>query len=324
MQTDSIDNALTGRPSTRLSIVIPAYNATRSIGNTLSSIYAALPALYYAEWEILVVDDGSEDFLELEEIVASVPGAKIIKHGSNRGMCAARNSGIAASCGEYVTLLDADDEFVDDWFSVFVRVLAEWPPSAQVCYTPCLNDQGKLTCAQPGYRGWLTAEDIVMERFAGEYNPIFRGDYVRSGGYHDLGTRKSCGLLSYLRMAREAPFWISDGVMRRYHETVEQSVTRGWTRPEKAAETYRCFEAVLATHGDFIRGVAPEKYLQMRQKLLIYKMLSRQGRDFAGWWLARSWRKSWVATFGLLLIGRAGSARLLGLAKRFNLLRRYG
>lgn len=316
---DSINNR-----SVRLSIVIPAYNAARCIGNALSSIHAALPTSHDAELEILVVDDGSDDVLELEKIVARVPSTKIIKHGSNRGMCAARNSGIAASSGEYVTLLDADDEFVDDWFSVFRKVLTEWPASAQVCYTPCLNDEGQLTCARPDYRGWLTAEDIVMERFTGEYNPIFRGDYVRSRGYDDLGTRKSCGLLSYLRMAREAPFWITDAVMRRYHDMVEQSVTRGWTRPEKAAETYRCFASVLATHGDFIRGVAPEKYLQMRQKLLVYKMLSRQGRDFAGWWQVRSWRKSWVATLGLLLIGRAGSARLLGVAKRFNMLRRYG
>lgn len=319
MQTDSIDN-----PSTRLSIVIPAYNAARCIGNALSSIHTALPTSHYAELEILVVDDGSDDGVELEKIVACVPSAKIIKHQNNRGMCAARNSGIAASCGEYVTLLDADDEFVDDWFSVFRKVLAEWPAGAQVCYTPCLNDEGELTCARPGYCGWLTAEDMVMERFTGEYNPIFRGDYVRGRGYDDLGTRKSCGLLSYLRMAREAPFWISGAVMRRYHDAVEQSVTRGWTRPEKAAETYLCYANVLALHGDFIRGIALEKYSQMCQKLLVYKMLSRQGRDFGGWWQARSWSKSWIATLGLLLIGRAGSARLLALAKRFSLLRRYG
>jgi len=239
-------------------------------------------------------------------------------------MCSSRNSGIFLSKGEYVTLLDADDEFIYEWALNFISILKEWPQKANVCFTPCINIFGSLTVSRPGYAGWLTQEDMVHENLCGEYNPIFRGDYIRRSGYTDLGIRKSCGLLSYLRMVREAPFWISDKVMRRYHDAVEQSVTRNWTRPDKAAEACTCFSRVLAEHGDFIYNVAPEKHLQLRQKILIYKMLSRQGRDFAEWWRTRSWNKYWCATLALLLLGPTGSAKLLGLAKGIKLLRRYG
>ncbi len=307
-----------------LSIVIPAYNAAGFVGKALQSIYAGLDQVELARLEVIVVNDGSNDSTELDRVVADFPSLRLLHHPNNRGMCAARNTGIAATCGEFVTLLDADDEFVAGWHDVLREIIAEWPTQVQVCYTPCLNDMDDLTCAQPGYRGWLTAEDMARERLSGEYNPVFRGDYIRRSGYADLGTRKSCGLLSYLRMAREAPFWITDKVMRRYHDAMEQSVTSGWTRPDKAAETYTCFSSVLAEHGDFIRSVDPEKHLQLRQKILIYRMLSCQGRDFAEWWRTRSWNTYCFATLALLLLGPANSAKLLGFAKRISLLRRYG
>ncbi|MDR1064501.1 MAG: glycosyltransferase family 2 protein [Azoarcus sp.] len=308
----------------RLSIIIPAYNAARHIDKALNSVIAGLDPDLAREVEVIVIDDGSDDRVALEQAMARFSNVQLIQHESNHGMCAARNSGIASSHGDFVTLLDADDEFVENWFSVFLKIIAEWPDSARVCYTPCIDDAGELTCAQRDYRGWLTAEDMVLERLSGEYNPVFRGDYIRAHAYDDLGIRKSCGLMSYLRMAREAPFWITDKVMRRYHDAVEQSVTRNWTQRDKAAETHHCFTSVLAMHGDFIQRASPGKYLQMRQKLLIYKMLSHQGRDFTGWWQTRSPQLSWFATLALLLIGPALSAQVLILAKRWRFLRRYG
>ena len=127
-------------------------------------------------------------------------------------------------------------------------------------------------------------------------------------------------------MAREAPFWITDKVQRHYHDAVEQSVTHGWTQPDKASETYRCFSTVLEEHGTFIRSVSEGKFQQMRCKALVYRMLARQGRDFAGLWRAFSspGLKSWLATLVLLLIGPKGTVYLLCAAKRFNVLRRYG
>jgi glycosyltransferase involved in cell wall biosynthesis len=309
-----------------ISIVIPAYNAAGHIEKALHSIFAGFDAASGWALEVIVVDDGSVDSEALARVCAPFQAARLLRHNRNRGMCAARNTGFHDSQGDFVTLLDSDDEFVADWFSGFRAILAEWPAEVNVCFTPCINDAGKRTCMRPDYKGWLTAEDMVLEHLSGEYNPIFRGDYIRRGGYADLGTRKSCGLLTYLRMAREAPFWITDKVQRLYHDAVEQSVTRGWTRPEKAAETYYCFSTVLEEHGAFIRGVSEGKYRQMYYKALVYRMLARQGRNFGGWWRAFSSRslKSWLATLVLLLIGPSGSVYLLNAAKRFSVLRKYG
>lgn len=308
------------------SIVVPAYNAAGHIGKALNSIFAGFDGKSGWSLEVIIVDDGSNDSAALALACAPFSGVKLLSHGHNRGMCAARNTGFCESHGDFVTLLDSDDEFVADWFAVFCEILLEWPQSANVCYTPCVNDAGERTCSEPNYKGWLTADDMVLEHLSGEYNPIFRGEYIRQSGYTDMGTRKSCGLLTYLRMARDAPFWITDKVQRLYHDAVEQSVTSGWTRPDKAAETYRCFLRVLEEHGAFIRSVSEAKFRQMYCKSLIYRMLARQGRDFAGLLRAFSVRciKPWLATMVLLLIGPTGTVSLLNAAKRFSVLRRYG
>lgn len=309
-----------------LTIVIPAYNVAGHIEKALTSIFTGFgPA---TDWglEVIVVDDGSPDGEALSLACVPFPRVRQLRHDHNRGMCAARNTGISNSRGDFVTLLDADDEFVTDWFTTFRAILEDWPEQADVCFTPCINDAGERTCMRPDYKGWLSAEDMVLERLSGEYNPVFRGAYIRRAGYADIGTRKSCGLFTYLRMARDAPFWITDKVQRLYHDAVEQSVTRGWTRPDKAAETHRCFVAVLEEHGAFIKDVAEWKYWQMYYKALIYRMLAREGRGIGRCLRAYSKhdRKSWLATLILLSIGRVGTAYLLSAAKHLGVLRRYG
>jgi glycosyltransferase involved in cell wall biosynthesis len=86
--------------------VIPAYNASRTIGETLQSVLAQT----HADLEIVVVDDGSAD--DTAEIVAQIAArdgrVRLLRQG-NAGVAAARNAGIAASSGEFIAPVDADD-----------------------------------------------------------------------------------------------------------------------------------------------------------------------------------------------------------------------
>lgn len=309
-----------------MSVIIPAYNAAGHIEKALMAIFAGFDSAVDWDPEVIVADDGSTNSEAQASACLQFLGVQLLHHDHNRGICASRNTGISDSRGDFVTLLEADDEFVTDRFSAFRSIMDEWPEQANVCFTPCINDAGEHTCARPDYKGWPTAEDMVLEHMSGDYNSVFLGAFIRRGSYADLGTRKSCGSLTYLRMAREAPLWIIDKVQRLYHDAVEQSVTRGWTRPDKAAETHRCFVAALEEHGVFIKGVAEWKCWQMCYKSLIYRILAREGRDIGLCWRAFSRRglKSWLATLVLLLIGRVGTTYLLVPAKHFGVLRRYG
>ena len=87
-----------------VSIVIPAYNAARTLVATVESALAQT----VQDFEIIVVDDGSGDMtLDVARSIAD-PRVRVLSQ-ANGGAAAARNTGVTAATGEYVALLDADD-----------------------------------------------------------------------------------------------------------------------------------------------------------------------------------------------------------------------
>jgi len=98
--------------SPRVSVVIPAFNAERDIGDALASVFRQS----FSDFEVIVVDDGSPDGPEMDGAVAPF-GSRIryIRHTVNRGAAAARNSGLRAARGSLIAFLDADDLWMPDF-----------------------------------------------------------------------------------------------------------------------------------------------------------------------------------------------------------------
>lgn len=91
----------------RVSVIIPAYNAAKTLGRTVVSLFAQTRK----DLEIIVVDDGSTDATpeicrDLQRI-SPVP-MKVFRQ-KNKRQSAARNAGIDMAEGDYVIFLDADD-----------------------------------------------------------------------------------------------------------------------------------------------------------------------------------------------------------------------
>jgi glycosyltransferase involved in cell wall biosynthesis len=103
-----------------VSVVIPAFNAERFLGEALSSVFAQT----YAPVETIVVDDGSGD--GTAAIARSRPGVTVIEQ-ENSGPSAARNRGFAASRGEFVAFHDSDDLMTPDKLAVQVGHMLENP-----------------------------------------------------------------------------------------------------------------------------------------------------------------------------------------------------
>jgi teichuronic acid biosynthesis glycosyltransferase TuaG len=92
-----------------VSVVIPAFRARRYIAEALESVRAQT----YSSWEVIVVDDCSPEPVDdlVKTFAATVPRncVRLIRHSENKGLGAARNTGILAAAGEYVAFLDHDD-----------------------------------------------------------------------------------------------------------------------------------------------------------------------------------------------------------------------
>jgi len=104
-----------------VSLVIPAYQAERFLGEALESARAQT----YRPLEVLVVDDGSTD--GTAAVAARFPEVACFRLGTNRGLPAARNAGIEQTHGRLIAFLDADDVMTPERISVQARFLVEHP-----------------------------------------------------------------------------------------------------------------------------------------------------------------------------------------------------
>jgi glycosyltransferase involved in cell wall biosynthesis len=112
--------AMTVRPRTCLSVVIPCYNEATTVLELLRRVLAS-------PWvaEVIVVDDGSSD--GTREILGSVadPTVRVIFHDENRGKGAALRTGFAAATAEYVIVQDADLEYDPEEFGELMEPLED-------------------------------------------------------------------------------------------------------------------------------------------------------------------------------------------------------
>ncbi len=95
----------------RFSVVIPTYNRK----HTLRQCLAALARQDYADYEVIVVDDGSRDGTDAM-LAAEFPTIRYLRQ-ANQGQAVARNRGIEAGTGESVAFTDDDNVVPADWLS---------------------------------------------------------------------------------------------------------------------------------------------------------------------------------------------------------------
>lgn len=112
---------------TKISVVIPTYNAARYLGAAIDSVLAQ----GRDDVEIIVVDDGSSD--DTTAIVQAYTGQIVYIEQENQGVAGARNTGIAAATGQYIAFLDADDLYYPGALDRLARYLDEHPDSGLVC-----------------------------------------------------------------------------------------------------------------------------------------------------------------------------------------------
>lgn len=107
-----------------VSIIIPIYNVEQYIDQCITSVLNQT----YKEYEVILVDDYSPDesFKKAQELIENYAkekdvNFKFVKHHKNRGLSAARNSGLKVATGDYVYFLDSDDEITEDCIETLVK-----------------------------------------------------------------------------------------------------------------------------------------------------------------------------------------------------------
>lgn len=111
----------------KITIVIPVYNVAPYVGDCIRSVMCQT---WQGGLECIFVDDcGTDDSMEVvHRMIQDYHGQiefKIVGHAQNRGLSAARNTGISAATGDYIYFLDSDDEITPDCMEALVRPLEQ-------------------------------------------------------------------------------------------------------------------------------------------------------------------------------------------------------
>src|SRR5712692_1334214 len=98
-----------------ISVVVANWNRR----DLLRACLASLERQTFRDFEIIVVDNGSEDG-SADMVAAEFPAARLIRNSENRGFCAANNQGIAAARGRFIALLNNDAEAGPRWLEALL------------------------------------------------------------------------------------------------------------------------------------------------------------------------------------------------------------
>ena len=127
-QVAAVDEG-SSRVAIDVSVVLPIYNERGHLRREIDRIRAALTASPYS-FEIIVVDDGSDDGSEVD--LAAIDGIRLIRHPRNRGSGAARRTGTTAARGDVVVWTDVDMTYPNERIPELVQMLLEDPTYDQV------------------------------------------------------------------------------------------------------------------------------------------------------------------------------------------------
>lgn len=134
-----------------ITVVIPVFNGSPYVGHAIRSVLDQT----YRDFELVVVDDGSTD--ETDLVLDQIKDRRIrrLRHATNRGSAAARNTGVRAARGKYVAFLDADDAWLPSKLADQLECLCRSPENTRLVCTgfTIWRPDGTATVRQPASGG---------------------------------------------------------------------------------------------------------------------------------------------------------------------------
>src|SRR5438067_9202421 len=190
----------------KASVIIPTYNRAEFLRLAIISILNQT----FQNFEIIVIDDAAQDYTR--EVVNSLSDKRIryIRHEENKGVSAARNTGVANSKGGYIAFLDDDDEWFPEKLQKQFDLLEACPPTTGVVYTGILvvEESSRKILAKhfPKRRGNVFEEILTQNRIAQTSTFFLRKECFEKAGLFDESLDFGEDHDMWLRISKEFQF----------------------------------------------------------------------------------------------------------------------
>jgi len=308
------------------SIVITTFDRARIVRRCVDSCLTQ----DFADFEIVVVDDGSGDgtVAALRESYDD-PRLRVVAHEANRGINPSRFTGVANAGGEWVLVVDSDDELMPGALARLHELIGALPTGVRVLRARQLHDDGRITPSfvpdgPYDYEGrirWAEAEG------GNDAARCIKREVFAESPYID-GRRGAMETLFELNLAEKETSICAEDVLIRVHADAPNSWLRAAASTDviprlrrEAPDMLWMAETVLARHGDALQRFGPRQYVTVlriaaTQSFLLGKR--RQGARYALHALRRNplAPAAWI-TLALGLLGPGPTARGAVAYRRF-------
>ncbi len=190
-----------------VSVIVPTYYRPEWLPETLQSILAQT----YRHFEIIVVNDAGPDISKIVEPLNAEGRIRVVTHEKNKGLAAARNTGIRAAQGKYIAYLDDDDIFHPNHLATLVNYLET--SDDVVAYTDSQRaiqrksgDQYVVVERDLPYSSDWDNDRVLVENFVPVLCFMHRKECIEKAGWFDetLTTHEDWDL--WIRMSRHYRF----------------------------------------------------------------------------------------------------------------------
>lgn len=254
---------------TKVSIIIPTYNAVRFIGRTIESVLQQS----FTDYDVTVVDDGSTD----DTKAALRPFLKHIRYvyQENSERSAARNRGIRESAGEYLIFLDSDDVLLPDKLTLQVAALDTSPHlAASVSGYQYIDVDG---CVLGNVKPWqtnhlLSLEGLLRRGLAPPHAVLIRRSWIeRLGGFDtELDVYGAEDMDLWFRLC------LAGGEMAWFPKILCQYRIHNHNTSRNVRQHYRSLYLVL--NKLFASPQLPPEVAEKRNQFLAFAYLAEAGR----------------------------------------------
>ncbi len=199
-----------------VSIIIPAYNASRFIAETINSVLDQT----VKNIELIIVDDGSADGQNeiIEKIISDDKRARLVSQ-RNSGVSVARNKGIELSHGQYLAFLDADDVWLPDNLAMKIEKFALHDYGLVHSNGEVIDENGILSgTILEGREGFLLDDLLLWDRtqIPGPSSILVKRSVIEETGLFDTRLSTSADLDFFIRVSLKYKIGKIDNISWHY------------------------------------------------------------------------------------------------------------
>lgn len=266
-----------------VSIIMPCYNAASHLSLSVGSVFSQT----CADWELVIVDDGSTDasWGELQRLAAADTRIRVFRQ-ANAGAAAARNYGLLQARGLYTAFLDADDA----WHPAFLEIMSaafDRAPDAGIAYCGWQNlglgGARDDPFIPPDYENMDKVESLLGGCRWPIHAALVRSRLIHDSGLFDENLSSCMDYDLWLRLGTIHKLVRVPRVLAYYHHHGGEQITRN--RARIAINHWRAQQKYLRANPSVIRSLGKSRIRQLTAGELLHRgYVSYWQRDLQAAW----------------------------------------